>query len=35
MVTYPNQKIIHINKGEYTQNYLTVGNDEWIEASKN
>ena len=34
MVTYPNQKIIHINKGEYTQNYLTVGIDEWIEASK-
>lgn len=34
MVIYPNQKIIHINKGDYTQNYLTVGIDEWIEASK-
>ena len=35
MVIYPNQKIIHINKGDYTQNYLTVGIGEWIEASKN
>lgn len=34
MITYPNQKIIHINKGEYTQNYLTVGIEEWTEASK-
>jgi hypothetical protein len=35
MITYPNQKVLHINKGNYTENYLTIGIDEWIEASKN
>lgn len=32
MITYPNQKIIHINKPTYTGNYLSVGNDEWMAA---
>lgn len=35
MITYPNQKVLHINKGNYTENYLTIGINEWIEASKN
>lgn len=33
-VTFPNQKIICINKPNYTGDYLSVGNPEWIEASK-
>lgn len=32
MITYPNQKIIHINKPIYTGNYLSIGNDEWVAA---
>jgi len=33
MITYPNQKIIHINKPVYTGDYLSVGNSEWAAAS--
>lgn len=32
--TYPNQKEIIVHKPVYTENYMSVGNDEWIEASK-
>ena len=32
--TYPNQKEIIVHKPKYTGNYMSVGNDEWIEASK-
>lgn len=32
MITYPNQKVIHINKARYTQNFLQVGITEWQEA---
>lgn len=35
MITYPNQKIVHINKGNFEGAYLSIGIDEWIEASKN
>ena len=35
MITYANQKVLHINKGNYTENYLTIGINEWAEASKN
>lgn len=35
MITYPNQKIIHINKPQYTRDYLTVGIDEWVMANRN
>ncbi len=35
IITFPNQKIIHINKPDYKSNYLTIGIDEWIDASKN
>ena len=34
MNTYPNQKIIHINKRKYTANFLQVGIDEWENAYK-
>ena len=34
MSTYPNQKIIHINKNRYKANFLQVGIDEWQEAFK-
>lgn len=34
MNTYPNQKIIHINKKKYTANFLQVGIDEWESAYK-
>jgi len=34
ITTFPNQRIIHINKNDYKGNYLTIGNDEWINASK-
>lgn len=34
MFTYPNQKILHINKPAYTENFLTIGIDEWAKASK-
>ena len=34
MITYTNQKILHINKPNYGNAYLSVGIDEWIEASK-
>ena len=33
-ITYPNQKEIIVHKPSYTGNYMSVGNDEWIEASK-
>ena len=32
MNTYPNQKIIHINKKSYKSNFLQVGIEEWQEA---
>lgn len=35
MVTYTNQKILHINKPTYENAYLSVGIEEWAEASKN
>lgn len=37
MITYANQKIVKINKLEEYKNgeYLSVGIDEWVEASKN
>ena len=35
MTTYPNQKVLHINKPNYENAYLSVGINEWIEASKN
>ena len=34
MTTYPNQKVIHINKNKYTANFLQVGIDEWQTAFK-
>ena len=34
MSTYPNQKVIHINKKSYKSNFLQVGIDEWQEAFK-
>ena len=34
MVTYANQKVIHIQKPEYEKNYLQVGNNEWQKAGK-
>ena len=34
IATYPNQKIIHINKNPFVGDYLSIDNDEWIEASK-
>ena len=34
MITYANQKIIHIQKSQYEKNYLQVGNDEWQKASR-
>lgn len=34
MQTYPNQKIIHINKKEYKDNFLQIGIDEWQHAAK-
>lgn len=33
-MTYPNQKIIHINKQKYEANFLQIGIDEWQEALK-
>lgn len=35
MVTYPNQKVIHINKPQYSENFLSVGNSEWQNACNN
>ena len=35
MVTYPNQKVVHINKPQYIKNFLQVGIDEWQAAAKN
>lgn len=34
MNTYPNQKIIHVNKKKYTSNFLQIGVDEWEYAYK-
>lgn len=34
MITYPNQKIIHINK-ETSSNFLQVDKDAWMNASEN
>lgn len=34
MRTYPNQKVIHIQKKKYEDNFLQVGNDEWQEAAR-
>ena len=34
MKTYPNQKVIHIQKRTYVDNFLQVGNDEWQRAAK-
>lgn len=34
METYPNQKIIRIRKQKYKDNFLQIGIDEWMEASK-
>lgn len=34
MMTYPNQKVIHINKKKYNGNFLQVGIEEWQEAFK-
>lgn len=31
--TYPNQKVVHINKPNYTGDFLSIGNNEWIKAS--
>jgi hypothetical protein len=35
MKTYPNQKIIHINKETHKNAYLSIEIDEWIDASNN
>lgn len=35
MITYPNQKIVEVNKPSYTQNFLTIGSEEWIDACNN
>ena len=35
MYTYYNQKIIHINKPKFTNNYLIIGNNETIAAANN
>lgn len=32
--TFPNQKVVIINKPNYENNYLSIGNDEWVDASK-
>lgn len=34
MKTYPNQKVIHIQKRSYEDNFLQVGNDEWQRAAR-
>lgn len=34
MRTYPNQKVIHIQKQKYVDNFLQVGNDEWQRAAR-
>lgn len=34
MITYANQKIVHVNKSELKGNYLSVGNAEWKKAYK-
>lgn len=34
MITYPNQKVIHIQKQKYVDNFLQVGNDEWQRAAR-
>ncbi|WP_297301334.1 helix-turn-helix domain-containing protein [uncultured Oscillibacter sp.] len=34
MKTYPNQKVIHIQKRTYEDNFLQVGNDEWQRAAR-
>lgn len=33
MTTYPNQKVIVIQKKKYQNNFLQIGNEEWVEAS--
>lgn len=35
MYTYYNQKVIHINKPQFSSNYLVIGNDEIIAAINN
>lgn len=33
MITYPNQKVVHINKPtKYSDSYLSVGNEQWQKA---
>ena len=34
MKIYPNQKVIHIQKRTYEDNFLQVGNDEWQRAAR-
>lgn len=34
MKTYPNQKVIHIQKRTYEDNFSQVGNDEWQRAAR-
>ena len=34
MKTYPNQKVIHIQKRTYEDNFLQVSNDEWQRAAR-
>ena len=34
MITYTNQKVIHVKKTQYEKNYLQVGNDEWQKAGR-
>lgn len=34
MTTYPNQKIIHIQKKKVVKDFLQIGNSEWQEASR-
>ena len=34
MKTYPNQKVIHINKNKYSANFLQIGINEWQQAYK-
>ena len=35
ITTFPNQKLVYINKPKYESMYLSVGIDEWVEASEN
>lgn len=34
MITYANQKVININKKKYTNDFLQIGNDEWMAAAQ-